>query len=56
MTGQGFNDVIAGFREALRDYVKGDPEPAMIFFSDWHDVTLAGAAFLAFGAKLATDH
>jgi hypothetical protein len=41
MTEQDLNDVIAGFREALRDYVKGDPEPAMSFFSDWDDVTLA---------------
>jgi SnoaL-like domain len=31
MTEQDLNDVIAGFREALRDYVKGDPEPAMSF-------------------------
>ena len=38
---QDLNDVIAGFREALRDYVKGDPEPAMSFFSNRHDVTLA---------------
>ena len=41
MTEQDLNDVIAGFREALRDYVKGDPEPAMSFFSDRDDVTLA---------------
>ena len=41
MTEQDLNDVIAGFREALRDYVKGDPEPAMSFFSDWDDVILA---------------
>jgi ketosteroid isomerase-like protein len=49
MTEQDLNDVIAGFREALRDYVKGDPEPAMSFFSrsvalfhqDRNDVTLA---------------
>ena len=41
MTEQDLNDVIADFREALRDYVKGDPEPAMSFFSDRDDVTLA---------------
>ena len=41
MTEQDLNDVIAGFREALRDYVKGDPEPAMSFLSEWDDVTLA---------------
>ena len=41
MTEQDLNDVIADFREALRDYVKGDPEPAMSFFSEWDDVTLA---------------
>jgi ketosteroid isomerase-like protein len=41
MTEQDLNDVLAGFREALRDYVKGDPEPAMSFFSEWDDVTLA---------------
>ena len=41
MTEQDLNDVIAGFREAPRDYVKGDPEPAMSFFSEWDDVTLA---------------
>jgi hypothetical protein len=41
MMEQDLNDVIAGFREALRDHVKGDPEPAMSFFSDWDDVTLA---------------
>ena len=41
MTQQDLNNVIAGFREALRDYVKGDPEPAMSFFSDHDDVTLA---------------
>jgi ketosteroid isomerase-like protein len=41
MTEQDLNDVIAGFREALRDYVKGDPEPAMSFFSERDDVTLA---------------
>ena len=41
MTEQDLNDVIAGFREALRDYVKGDPEPAMSFFSNRDDVTLA---------------
>lgn len=41
MTEQDLNDVIADFREALRDYVKGDPEPAMSFFSEMDDVTLA---------------
>ena len=41
MTEHNLNDVIAEFREALRVYVKGDPEPAMSFFSDWEDVTLA---------------
>lgn len=41
MTEQDLNDVIAGFREALRDYVKGDPESAMSFFSDHDNVTLA---------------
>ena len=41
MTEQDLNDVIEGFREALRDYVKGDPEPAMSFFSERDDVTLA---------------
>jgi hypothetical protein len=41
MTEQDLNDVIAVIREALRDYVKGDPEPAMSFFSDHDDVTLA---------------
>jgi ketosteroid isomerase-like protein len=41
MTEHNLNDVIAGFREALRASVKGDPEPAMSFFSDWEDVTLA---------------
>lgn len=37
----GLNEVIEGFREALREYVKGDPDPAMSFFSDRDDVTLA---------------
>jgi hypothetical protein len=41
MTEQDLNDVIAGIGEAFRDYVKGDPEPAMSFFSDCDDVTLA---------------
>ena len=41
MTEHNLNDVIAEFREALRVYVKGDPEPAMSFFSDREDVTLA---------------
>ena len=35
------NQVIDAFREALRSYVKGDPEPALSFFSDRDDVTLA---------------
>lgn len=35
------NQVIDEFREALRRYVKGDPEPALSFFSDRDDVTLA---------------
>lgn len=35
------NDVIEGYREALRVYVKGDPEPVAGFFSQREDVTLA---------------
>jgi ketosteroid isomerase-like protein len=35
------NDVIEGYREALRIYVRGDPEPALGFFSQRDDVTLA---------------
>lgn len=38
---QGLDEVIGAFREALREYVKGDPEPALSFFSDRDDVTLA---------------
>jgi ketosteroid isomerase-like protein len=35
------NDAIEGYREALRAYVKGDPEPVAAFFSKREDVTLA---------------
>jgi ketosteroid isomerase-like protein len=35
------NDTIEAFREALREYVRGDGEPAMSFFSRRDDVTLA---------------
>jgi ketosteroid isomerase-like protein len=38
---QDLNDVIEGYREALRIYVRGDPEPALGFFSPNDDVTLA---------------
>ncbi len=34
-------DAIEGYREALRVYVKGDPEPVANFFSQREDVTLA---------------
>ena len=37
----GLSQVIDAFREALRSYVKGDPEPALSFFSSRDDVTLA---------------
>lgn len=36
-----FDQVVDAFREALRCYVKGDPEPALSFFSERDDVTLA---------------
>jgi ketosteroid isomerase-like protein len=36
-----FNEVIDEYREALRRYVKGDPEPVIAFFSQRDDVTLA---------------
>jgi len=36
-----FNDVIDEYRDALRLYVKGDPEPVIAFFSQRDDVTLA---------------
>jgi ketosteroid isomerase-like protein len=39
--GDGFNAAIEAVRDALRQYVKGDPEPALAFFSDRDDVTLA---------------
>lgn len=35
------NDTIEAFREALRQYVRGDGEPALSFFSTRDDVTLA---------------
>ena len=35
------DQTIDAFREALRSYVRGDPEPALGFFSDQDDVTLA---------------
>jgi ketosteroid isomerase-like protein len=35
------DDAIAGFREALRAYVRGDHEPVAGFFSTRDDVTLA---------------
>jgi ketosteroid isomerase-like protein len=38
---QGLDEVIGAFREALREYVKGDAGPAMSFFSERDDVTLA---------------
>ena len=33
--------IVEAFRDALRVYVTGDPEPAMSFFSNRDDVTLA---------------
>lgn len=36
-----FNEVIDEYREALRLYVKGEPEPVIAFFSQRDDVTLA---------------
>jgi ketosteroid isomerase-like protein len=41
LDGEEFNQTVDGFREALRSYVKGDPEPALGFFSGRDDVTLA---------------
>lgn len=41
MTDDGLDEVIAGYREALRAFITGDPEPALGFFSDRDDVTLA---------------
>jgi ketosteroid isomerase-like protein len=35
------SEVVEAFRDALRLYVTGDPEPAMSFFSNRDDVTLA---------------
>lgn len=35
------NDAIERYRDALRVYVKGDPEPVVSFFSEREDVTLA---------------
>jgi hypothetical protein len=34
-------EVVEAFRNALRVYVMGDPEPVMSFFSNRDDVTLA---------------
>jgi ketosteroid isomerase-like protein len=36
-----FNEVIDEYRDALRRYVEGDPEPVIVFFSPRDDVTLA---------------
>lgn len=41
MPSTDFNDVVEAYREALRAFVKGDPEPAAGFFSTRDDVTLA---------------
>ncbi len=41
MAVSGLDDAIEGYREALRVYVKGDPEPVAGFFSQREDVTLA---------------
>lgn len=37
----GFADAIEAYRAALEQYVAGDPEPVMEFFSQREDVTLA---------------
>ena len=36
-----FDGAVEGFRRALEQYVKGDPKPALEFFSRRDDVTLA---------------
>jgi ketosteroid isomerase-like protein len=41
MSSHDLDSVIEEFREALRAYVNGDPEPAASFFSPRDDVTLA---------------
>ena len=38
---QELNAVIEAYREALRAYVKGDPEPVLTLWSDGDDATLA---------------
>ena len=40
-TAQDLDAAIEGYREALREYVRGDPEPVAGFFSTREDVTLA---------------
>jgi ketosteroid isomerase-like protein len=37
----GFADAIEGYRRALEQFVTGDPEPVLAFFSRREDVTLA---------------
>jgi ketosteroid isomerase-like protein len=37
----GFNEVVEAYREALRHFVTGDPEPVTRFYSTRDDVTLA---------------
>ena len=40
-THSGFDDAVEAYREALGSFVKGDPKPALEFFSRRDDVTLA---------------
>lgn len=41
MSTDDLDGVIEGYRDALRAYVKGDPDPASSYFSTRDDVTLA---------------
>lgn len=41
MSEDGLNEIIEGYRNALRSYVTGDPEPVLSFFSHEDGVTLA---------------
>jgi hypothetical protein len=41
MSAAGFDEAIAGYRQALHAYVTGDPAPVSAFFSRRADVTLA---------------
>lgn len=40
-TRSGFDDAVEAYRQALASFVKGDPKPALEFYSRRDDVTLA---------------